>query len=114
MITRPRWSALSVAALAVALVVAVCGIAPAPGAAATERGCQTGKVVESVSGKVQATVEAPAVLSCHGQAVPHSTAIGLLPPSADAEVPASPLSEEVSSRAPPSVSNVAPLDRPLR
>lgn len=100
MITQPRWLRLSVAALTLALVVAVCGIAPAPGAAATERGCPTGKVVESVSGTVQA-VEAPAVLPCHGQEALRPTAIGLLPPSADGQVPASPLSEESSSRAPP-------------
>lgn len=100
MITRRRWWGLSVATLTLALVVTVCGIAPAPEAAATARGCETGKAVESLSAKVQA-VEAPAVLPCSGQAVLRPTAIGLLPPSAGAEVPASPLSEEVSSRAPP-------------
>lgn len=100
MITRPRWWGLSVASLTLALVVAVCGIAPAQEAAATARGCEMGKILESVSGNVQAA-EAPAALPCSGREVPRPTAIGLLPPSADAEVPASPLSEEVSSRAPP-------------
>lgn len=100
MITRPRWRGPSVTVLTLALVVAVCGIAPAPGAAATERGCEAGKVVESAWEKVQA-IEAPAVLLCHGQEILRPTAIGLLPPSADAQVPTSPLSEEGSSRAPP-------------
>lgn len=100
MITRPRWRGLSVAVLTLALVIAVCGIAPAPGAVAAEHGCPTGKEVESVSAKVQA-VEAPAVLPCHGQEILRAPAIGLLPLSADAELPGSPFSEEVSSRAPP-------------
>ena len=94
----PRW--LSVAALALALVVVVCGVAPAPAAGARERGCQTGKVVESVSGKAQ-TVEAPAGFPCHGQEALRPTAIDLLPRPADARVSVSVLRAEISSRAPP-------------
>ena len=100
MIRQRGWRWTSVAALALALVVVFCGIALAPGAGAMEHGCQPGKVVESVSGKVQAH-EPPAVLPCHGQEVLRVTSIGLLPPSADAEVPASVIWEEASSRAPP-------------
>ena len=62
----------SVAALALALVILVCGIAPAATAGAAERDCQTGKVVESVSAQAQA-LEAPAVLPCHDQEVPRPT-----------------------------------------
>lgn len=100
MITRRCWRPLPLVALALALVVAVCGIGPAPAAGATHRGCETGKAVDTVSAKVQ-TVEAPAVLPCYGQEVLRLTAIGLLPPAADAQFPGSPFPEAASSRAPP-------------
>lgn len=100
-VRRSRWRWPSVATVLLGLVVAVCGIAPAPpGAAATERGCQTGKTVESLSAKVQA-VEAPEVLPSYGQEVLRPTAIGHLLPSADAQVPTAFPSEDVSPRAPP-------------
>ena len=99
MIIRSRWRGLPVAALTLALLVAVCGIAPPPGAVAAERGCPTGTAVENVSAKAQ--VEAPTVLPCDGQDVLRPTAIGHLLPPADAQVPTALPSEDVSSRAPP-------------
>lgn len=102
-LTQPRWRNLSPVALTLALAVAVCGIAPAPAAAATQHGCEPGKVVDTVWAKVQA-LEAPVVLPCDGQRVLRPVAIGLLPPSADGESPGSPVSEDVSSRAPPASS----------
>lgn len=99
-ITRPRWRNLSPVALTLALAVAVCGIAPAPVAAATQHGCEPGKAVDTVAAKTQA-VDAPAVLPGYGQNIRRPMAVGLLPPSADGESPGSPVSEDVSSRAPP-------------
>lgn len=91
---------LSLVALTLGLVVAVCGIAPAPAAGATPHGCEPGKAVDTVSAKAQ-VLETAAALPCAHQEVLRPMAIGLLPPSADAEVPTSPLSEEVCPRAPP-------------
>lgn len=100
MITGPRWRELSLGALALALVVAVCGVAPESAAAAAQRGCETGTAVDTVSAKVQVGNVA-AVLPCYGEEVLRPTEVGLLPPSADAESPGSPFSEAVSARAPP-------------
>lgn len=91
---------LSLVALTLGLVVAVCGIAPAPAAGATPHGCEPGKAVDTVSTQVQA-LEAPAVLPCYGQEVLRPMPVSLLPPSPDADFPGSLCSEEVSSRAPP-------------